>query len=104
MVLHGLSEIGVDAPVADLVGVSQRVARDPAPESHVVELGRPGTKIGLYVAKALPIGQQGEGQAEELGQTGEAFHFVMAAIAGHAFSELGKQQEIHDLGKDGGNQ
>ncbi len=60
---QGLSEVGMDAPVAQLVGVGQGAARYIAPDAHVVELGILGTQTGLDVAQALAIGELGEGHA-----------------------------------------
>src|SRR3982074_144867 len=33
-----LRKVGVNAPVADFVGIGQRAARDPALDAHVIEL------------------------------------------------------------------
>ena len=46
-------EIGVDPPVAPLVGVGQRRAPHQCAESRVVELGRAGRQAGLDVTQAL---------------------------------------------------
>jgi hypothetical protein len=48
-----LSEIGVDAPVRGLLGISQGRARDVSSEPKVIKLLRYGTQTGLYVAKVL---------------------------------------------------
>ena len=99
-----LGKVGIDAPIVCFVGVGQRVPGDLPSKTHVIKTALHRSKTRLDIAKTLAVGQLGKGQAEELIQTGEAFHFVMAAIADHAFSEFGKRQEIHDLGEDGGNQ
>ena len=39
-----LGEVGVDSPVAVLVGVGQRVPGDPSPDAHVVQLGANGPR------------------------------------------------------------
>src|ERR1700692_1881820 len=33
-----MSEIGIDSPIADRVGVCQRIARDPTADAHVIKL------------------------------------------------------------------
>ena len=45
-----LREVGIDAPVARLVGVGESGARHSTAESHVVELAAHGTQAGLYIA------------------------------------------------------
>ena len=52
-----LGEVGMDAPVAPLVGVGQGGAGDAPADAHVVELGVLGAQAGLDVAQALAIGQ-----------------------------------------------
>ncbi len=47
---QGLREIGIDAPVAGLVGVGKSGARDLGAEPHVVELGLHGAQASLDVA------------------------------------------------------
>ncbi len=78
---QAFSEVGMDAPVAQLVGVGRGGARYMAPDAHVGELGVLGAQAGLDVAQALAIGELGEGQARIPIETGKALHLVMAAIA-----------------------
>ena len=47
---QGLGEVGVDAPVASLVRLGQRGARDRAAEAHVVELS--GLRAGRSRCRA----------------------------------------------------
>ena len=54
-----LGEIGIDPPVARLVGVGQGGARDVAAESHVVELGAKRTQARFDIAQAFAVGQLG---------------------------------------------
>lgn len=61
-----LGEIGVDAPVAPLVGVRQGGARHRVAEAHVIELGAEGAQAGLDVAQAFAVGQLGKGHGEKL--------------------------------------
>lgn len=60
------AELGIDAPVAFLVGIGQRGTADGGAQTHVVELGRLRLETGLDVAQALPIGQRGKGYAAVL--------------------------------------
>jgi hypothetical protein len=67
-----LGEIGVDAPVPLLVGVGQRAARNPAPEPHVIQLLRHGTKARLDIPEALSKRELSEDQTQELVPAGKA--------------------------------
>ena len=58
---ENVREIGVDAPVAFLVGLGERVPRDVAPDARVIEFGLHRVQADLDVAKADPVGQLGEG-------------------------------------------
>jgi len=68
-----LGEVGEDSPVARFVGMGQIVARDVAANAHVVEPVFHGSQTGYDIAKAFPVGQLGESQAEELPYL---FHYV----------------------------
>ena len=54
---HGLCELGVDAPVAALIGVGERVARHPAADAHVIELVLMGAQTRFDIAQALAEGE-----------------------------------------------
>src|SRR6185503_13223318 len=56
-----LGKVRVDAPVADLIGVGQSVARDGAANPHVVELLARGTQARLDVSETLAISKLGKG-------------------------------------------
>jgi hypothetical protein len=94
---QGLGEVGMDAPVALLVGVGQGAARHIAPDTHVVELGVLGAQAGLDVAQALAVAELGEGHAQVLIETGKALHLVMAAIALDRAPEAMKGKVVDQL-------
>jgi len=52
-----LSEVGVNAPIATLVGIGQSTARDSAPDTHVVELALLRTQTRFDIAQAPSISQ-----------------------------------------------
>ena len=58
-----LSEIGMDAPVAFLVGVGQCIPGNIPPDAHVVELALLGAQAGLDIAQAFAIGELRERHA-----------------------------------------
>ena len=104
---QGAGEVGVDAPVASLVGLGQRVARDLAPEAHVVQLAVLGAQAGLDVAQAgldvaqaRPGGQLGERHAAELVLTAEASDAPVTVVAFDAAPKGVHRQVIHDLRED----
>ena len=51
-----LGKVGIDAPVADLIGVRQSIAGDFSADAHVIEPLPECSKTGLDVPEALPIG------------------------------------------------
>ena len=67
-----LGEIGIDPPVARLVGVGQCGARHLGAESQVVELGAERTQARFDVAQAFAVAQLGERHAEELTPAGKS--------------------------------
>ena len=93
-------QVGVDAPVAGLVGVGQGTFADFAANAHVVEFAALGTQTGFDVAQALAIGQLREGHGPELIETGEAFDAEVALIALLATLEDPGRQKVHDLRED----
>jgi len=79
-----LSEVGVDAPVAALVGIGQSAARNLAVDPHVVEVALLGTQTRFDIAQTLSIGQLGRCHAEVLIETIKALDLVRSAKACHA--------------------
>jgi len=63
---QALREVGMDAPVAQLVGIGQCRASDRFAKTHVVELGVLGRQTHFDVAQTLAVGQLGEGHDPEL--------------------------------------
>ena len=54
-------EVGMDTPVALLVGIGQCAAGDVAPDAQVIKLGLMGAQTGRDVAQALAERQLREG-------------------------------------------
>src|SRR2546421_8524505 len=96
-----LCKIGVDPPVAMLVGVCQRVARNLAPEAHMIELGLLVTKTSFDIAEAFAIGELSKGQTEELIPAGEIFDVAIALVAIDANLKLVGWEEVHELRENG---
>ena len=51
-----LSKVGVNAPVANLIGVGERISRDLSADAHVIEYLRGCSQTSLDVSQAFPIG------------------------------------------------
>ena len=96
-----LGEVGVDAPVAVLVGVGQRVPGDPSPDAHVIQLGANGPQARFDVPQALPEGQLREGHAEELVEAGETQDLVVATIPPNALAKFVERKKFEQLREDG---
>ena len=79
-----LGKVGVDAPVATLVGIGQSAARHPALDAHVVQLVRLRAQTRFDVAQTFSIGQLSKGQAQILVEAGKTLDLVLSAIARHA--------------------
>ncbi len=95
-----LGEVGVDPPVALLVGDGEGVPGDPSTDAHVVELGGHGPEARLDVPQALAVGELGEGEDQELVPMTEATQPVAARVAAHAALTRRVRCVLHELGED----
>ena len=96
-----MGEIGVDPPVAVFVGVCQRVARNLAPEAHMIELGLLSTKTSFDIAEALAISELSKRQTEELIPAGEIFDVAIALVPIDANLKLVGGEKVHELRENG---
>jgi hypothetical protein len=96
-----LRKVGVNAPVATIVGVAERAARHPATNAQVVQPPLERLQAGDDVAQALAISQLGKCQAEKLVPTREGPCAMVATIARHALAKLVDGQVIDELGENG---
>jgi hypothetical protein len=94
---EGVSKIGVDAPVANLVCIGQVVAGNRRANAHVVELVLLGTKAGFDISQAFAIGQLSEGHAKILVETEELLDFEVALVTVDALVESVERKMLHDL-------
>jgi hypothetical protein len=97
---QNLSEVGVDPPVAMLVGIGQSAPSDNAAKAGVVEFFLKGVETSFDVSKALAIGQLSEGHAEKLIEAREVASPSVATIAGNATVELVSWKRIDQLRED----
>ena len=92
-----MSEIGIDPPVADLIGMSQGVAGDPSPKAHVIELLLIAAKAGLDIPEAFPVGELGETHTEKLIPAGKGNELVAALVPLDTFLKFVSGKELHQL-------
>ena len=92
-----LGKVGVDAPVAALVGIGQGAARYSALDTHVIELLLLGAQARFDVAQAFSVGQLSKRHGEVLVETRKAFHLVGACVARHASAKRRERQVLGDL-------
>ena len=83
-----------------LVGMSEGVPGDLAPDAHVIEFGLRPAQRGLDVSEALAVSKLCERQAEELIQAREGNHLVVSVVPLHAFLKLVGCNKVHQLPKD----
>lgn len=96
----GVGDVGIQAPVALLVGVGEGIAGHPAAQAQVVEFVLVCAQGDLDIAQALPVGELGEGQAQELVEAGKGFDVAVAVIAFHTAAEGVHRQVGHELRED----
>ena len=95
-----LSKVGVDAPVASLVGVGQCRSCDVAANTHVIQLRRHCTQTCLDIPQTFAITQLGKCHAQKLIHAGKTLHLVLSFVSGDAFAEILERQKIHNLSKN----
>ena len=97
---HGnqhLSEVGVDSPVAKLLGVGEGGAGNSTSEAHMIELGLLGAQTGFDVAQTCAIGELSESSTQELIPTREIFDVAIALVSIHANLKVVGRNELREL-------
>ena len=92
-----LSEVGVDAPISDLVGVSQGIARHVSSKAHMIELLLVAPEASLDVSETFAIGELGKTHTKELIPAGKRFDLVVALVALDTFLKFVLGEELHQL-------
>ena len=98
---QALSQLEVDAPVAQLVGIGQRRASDCRADAHVVKLPGLSRQTHFDIAQAFAVGQLREGHDAKLLGATEAARPVIAAVPIDDAMEGLPRQEVHDLREQG---
>jgi hypothetical protein len=95
-----MSEIFVDPPVAQFVGIGESTPSDDTSKSRVVKFLVKGVEADFDVPEALAIGQLSEGHTEKLIETREAANPSIAVIASDATVEFAFGKGVDQLRKD----
>ena len=90
----------INSPVANLVGVGERGARNSTSETHVIELGLLSAQTGFDVAQTGAIGELSKSQTEELIPAREIFDVTIALVAIDAKLKLVARNELHELSEN----
>lgn len=98
---QSMGEIGVDTPVAGLVGIGQGRARNRPSDAHMVKLWSLGRQTRFDVAKALPVCQLGEGHDAKLLGTAKCTDAIVSSVAFDDAIKRAPWEKIHYLGKQG---
>src|SRR5271163_3307675 len=92
-----LSKVGVNAPVAILVGLGQSVACDTATKAKVIKFGFHRIQAGFDIAQTVSTGQLSKCHAEKLIETRELPDTIIALVLADAAIEIALRQRIHEL-------
>lgn len=95
-----VGKIGVDAPIADFVGVCQVVAGDGRTNAHVVKLVFLSTQTDFDVSQTFAIGKLGEGHTQILAEAGKLPDLEVAIIASDTLVKDVERKMLHHLGED----
>ena len=92
-----LSEVGVDAPVALVVGMGKVAVGDRAVNAHVVEFGFHHSQTRFDLAQTVAVGQLRECHDPKLLGTLVRADLVVAAVAVDARLKPSPRNELHEL-------
>lgn len=98
---ESLGEVGVDPPIALLVGRGERGTFDTVAEAAVIEFVALRGQAHLDVAQAVAGGQLRKGHCQELLPTRQPPHAAIAIVTRHAALELLVRHKLEDLCEDG---
>jgi hypothetical protein len=95
-----LGEVAIDSPVASLVGIGERGARNSTSETHVIELRLLSAQTGLDIAETGASGELSKNQTEELIPTRETLDVTVALVAIDAKLKLVARNELQELSEN----
>lgn len=80
-------KVGVDSPIARLVGIGQRTARNSSANARMIQFGTERAQAGDDVAKTLALGQLREGHTKQLVPAGEGARTPVAVVTTNAVAK-----------------
>src|SRR5687768_11955863 len=98
---QSVCKVGIDSPIAPLVGIGQRGASDPSLKTAVIELGTLCSQAGFDIAQAVAIRQLDRGHGRKLIPTRKLSNAAVAVVSVDAATEFVVREELHNLGKNG---
>ena len=96
---ENLSEVGVNMPVAPLVGVRQSISGNRAAKAHVIKAWSDRTQTSLDIAQTFAVAELGERHTEKLVQTRERLDVEVPTITRYASAQFSVQEQVHQLRK-----
>ena len=93
-------EIGINAPVAILIGFGQSIASDYAAKAQMVKFGFDGVQTGFNITEAVSVGELSKSHTEELIEAGEVPSTIISFVLADAAVEIAFRQVIHELGEE----
>lgn len=94
---QALGEVGIDAPVAPLVGIRQCRPAHRFAKAHAGELRGLGRETSFAVAQAFPVGELGKSHATKLLGATQCADAVVATVTRDQSGKGGPGQKVHQL-------
>lgn len=95
-----VGEIGIDSPIAPLVGVRQCGASDRAAKTTVVKLAPLCSQAGFDIPQTVTVGQLSKCHGKKLIPARQSPYASVAVVSLHATTEVVVGDKLHDLGKN----
>ena len=92
-----IGKLGIDAPVALLIGLGQRVACDGATKARVIEFGLDSIQTGFDVAKGMSIPELSKCHAKVLIEAGEMSGTIISLVLADTAIAIASRQGVHEL-------
>src|SRR5262249_55419305 len=95
-----MSEVSVDPPIAHLIRVRERIARNSTANAHVIQLAGSSSQTRFNISKTLAIGQLCKSHCQKLIPTRKTLDFVIAAVSLNTQTKFIARNKAHQLRKD----
>src|SRR5215813_7728143 len=95
-----LGEVGVDPPIAHVIRMRERIARNSTANTHVIQLGGSSSQTRFNISKTLAISQLCKSHCQKLIPRRKALDFVIAAVSLNTQTKFIARNKVHQLRKD----